>query len=443
MVFEKNEYINSEFRNMQLTDSIVNDMLSKVSFKKLSPEEETIYIKKAKLSYYEEADDDLKELYIKYYGDVFPLFKEKYNSATLEEKENILKLAIEESRGYRDEFIINNLRLPLFIARKKASSYELENLWHEGIIGMFKALERFDVESGNKFSTYASWWINESINRYIYSKVPAVRIPTYLRQELHNLSKVKYDLAQKLGRIPTDDDYIGELNISKEKLKKLFELREMLYNYSLDVPTKDDVDKIENTLSSDFDLEITVEDSIIKEKLKKIISSIDLSYKEVMVLYLRYGFIGEKVYTLAEIGEVFGVTRERVRQIENKALDKIRNDKRITGLFFTDILDDDIISCGEVPENREIVKPKSELLIREILLQKNLSGFDLITQIILYFHYGLADIFIPIKEIANILNLTSEQLNRYEKEAFKKIRVSLQELQVVNEKSKKITKGLK
>ena len=432
------EYIFTN-NGMQFTDNLINDLLSSVSFKRLSLEEEMIYIKKSKLSYYYDVDDDLKRLYIKYYGDVFPLFKEKYDSARAEEKEDILKSAIEESYGYRNQFIINNLRLPLFIARKKKSKYELDNLWHEGIIGMFKALELFDVESGNRFSTYASWWITEYINKYIYSKLPPVRIPTYLRQEIHNISKLKYDLVQKLGRIPTDDDYIAELNISKEKLKKLFKLHELLYNYSLDEPYKYEEETIENSLPSEFDLEQTVEDSIIKEKLKKIVSNIDLSYKERIILYLRYGFIGGKVHTLMEIGEVFGVTRERVRQIENKALNKIRNDKRITGLLSTDILDDDdTISCVEVPENKELTNSKSDLLIKEILLQKDLSGFDLTTQIILYFHYGLADVFIPVKEIANTLNLTSEQLNRYEKEAFKKIRVSLQEIQVVNEKSKKL-----
>ncbi len=231
----------------------------------------------------------------------------------------------------KENLIESNLRLVIKLAQKYTNrGLHLLDLIQEGNIGLIKAVERFEYERGNKFSTYASWWIKQSINRAIADQSRTIRIPVHLTEALDRFIKTQQSLSQTLEREPFLDEIADEMNLSMSKVAKLQRLSMLALNpISLETPIGDNEESslgefIEGGEKMDLVHEMSRKEQF--QKVRKVLST--LSPREEKIIRMRFG-IGEKSeYTLEEVGRNFGLTRERIRQIEKEALKKLRQPNR-------------------------------------------------------------------------------------------------------------------
>ena len=262
---------------------------------------------------------DSVQMYLREIGQ-YPLLR-------AEEEVDLAKKILESDEAARQKLILSNLRLVVSIAKKyigRSANLTLLDLIQEGNIGLSKAVEKFDYKRGYKFSTYATWWIRQAITRALADQARTIRIPVHMVETINKYQQVVRRLVQDLGREPLPEEVAMEMGMDIDKIRHIIKISQD--TIPLETPVGDDD---EDSMLADF---IPDEDSIspavsaarriLKDHLMEIIN--DLTPREQKILEMRFGLNDGVMHTLEEVGKVFVVTRERIRQIEAKSLEKIR-----------------------------------------------------------------------------------------------------------------------
>lgn len=273
--------------------------------------------------------DDSVKMYLKDIGRV-PLLSPQ-------EEIDIAQRMAEGDEEAKKELINANLRLVVNIAKRYVGrGMQFLDLIQEGNLGLMKAVEKFDYTRGYKFSTYATWWIRQAITRSLADQARTIRIPVHMVETINRMTKISRMLLQKLGREPTQAEIAEAMGITESKVAEIQKIA--LDPVSLETPIGEEEDShlgdfIEDkTTASQLDI---AESKMLKEQIEEILGT--LAPRESAVLILRYGLRDNRPRTLEEVGKVFNVTRERIRQIEAKALRKLRHPNKIKK--FQDFLD--------------------------------------------------------------------------------------------------------
>ena len=264
--------------------------------------------------------DDPVRMYLKEIGQV------KLLSA--EEEVELAKRVAEGDQYAKNQLTEANLRLVVSIAKKYSGrGLHILDLIQEGNTGLIRAVDKFDWTKGNKFSTYATWWIRQAITRAIADQARTIRVPVHMVEVINKATRCNRKLVQELGREPTVEEIAKELNLPVEKIIEAN--RTAADTLSLDTPVGDEED---TSIGSFVEDERTpgpadaTSTALLAEALKEILDT--LTEREADVLKMRFGMYDGRTHTLEEVGQIFGVTRERIRQIENKAIRKLRHPSR-------------------------------------------------------------------------------------------------------------------
>ncbi len=236
--------------------------------------------------------------------------------------------AIQDGRSARDHLIKANTRLVVSIAKKyMARGVHFLDLIQEGNLGLMKAVEKFDYRRGFRFSTYATWWIRQTITRAIADQGRTIRVPVHMSDRIRRLYRVVRHLEQEYGRKPTLDEIAAEMQVEPRKVQWM--LKVSWQPLSLEHPVGDDEDsELGNFIENDSTPTPaqSAYDRLLQEKIEQLLST--LTPREARILRLRFGLHNGHSYTLEEVGKKFGLTRERIRQIEGRALRRLRHPSR-------------------------------------------------------------------------------------------------------------------
>lgn len=253
---------------------------------------------------------------------------------TLEEEHDLFLKVKDGDVSAKKKFIESNLRLVVSIAKKYLTSIigttmTLLDLIQEGNFGLMKAVDKFEIERNYKFSTYATWWIRQSITRAIADQSRTIRIPVHMQEDINKINRVERNLTIELGREPTIEEISEKTGIKVDKIYEILITSNANDFVHLDATVADDTDATISEVISDSDDILPENEAVNSElrvKMEEVIKS--LNWREAEVIKRRFGFADGRTHTLEEVGQMFGVTRERVRQIENKAIRKLRSPSR-------------------------------------------------------------------------------------------------------------------
>ena len=264
--------------------------------------------------------DDPVRMYLKEIGQVKLL--------TADEEIELAKRVSEGDKAAKDRLTEANLRLVVSIAKKYSGrGLHILDLIQEGNTGLIRAVDKFDYTKGNKFSTYATWWIRQAITRAIADQARTIRVPVHMVEVINKATRCNRKLVQELGREPTLEEIAAELNLPIEKIIEAN--RTAADTLSLDMPVGDEEDTTIGSFVEDDNTPGPADatsNALLAEALAEILGT--LTEREADVLKMRFGMYDGRTHTLEEVGQIFGVTRERIRQIENKAIRKLRHPSR-------------------------------------------------------------------------------------------------------------------
>ena len=264
--------------------------------------------------------DDPVRMYLKEIGQVRLL--------SADEEIELARRVSEGDKAAKDKLTEANLRLVVSIAKKYSGrGLHILDLIQEGNTGLIRAVDKFDYTKGNKFSTYATWWIRQAITRAIADQARTIRVPVHMVEVINKATRCNRKLVQELGREPTLEEIAAELNLPIEKIIEAN--RTAADTLSLDMPVGDEEDTTIGSFVEDDNTPSPADatsNTLLAEALTEILGT--LTDREADVLRMRFGMYDGRTHTLEEVGQIFGVTRERIRQIENKAIRKLRHPSR-------------------------------------------------------------------------------------------------------------------
>jgi RNA polymerase primary sigma factor len=241
---------------------------------------------------------------------------------------NRLKGEVEDGKLARDHLIRANTRLVVSIAKRyMGRGVQFLDLIQEGNLGLMKAVEKFDYKRGYRFSTYATWWIRQTITRAIADQGRTIRVPVHMSDRIRHLYKTVRQLEQEFGRKPTPEEIATEMNLEPRKVQWM--LKVSWRPLSLERPVGEEEDSELGSFIEDESTPTPTQSAyqnLLREKVEEVLST--LTPREARILRLRFGLQNGRQYTLEEVGQKFGLTRERIRQIEGKALRRLRHPRR-------------------------------------------------------------------------------------------------------------------
>ncbi len=264
--------------------------------------------------------DDPVRMYLKEIG--------KIKLLSAEEELAVAKRMAEGDPDARREMSEANLRLVVSIAKRYVGrGMQLLDLIQEGNLGLMKAVEKFDYSKGYKFSTYATWWIRQSITRAIADQARTIRIPVHMVETINRVLRTSHSMVQTLGREPTTEEIAQELHLEVSKVEEILKIAQE--PVSLETPIGEEEDSHLGDFIQDDEASQPSEEAsytLLREQLEEVLAT--LTPREEQVVRMRFGLLDGKPHTLEEVGKEFDVTRERIRQIESKALRKLRHPSR-------------------------------------------------------------------------------------------------------------------
>ena len=273
--------------------------------------------------YFDDVSDDSVRLYLREIGQI-PLLNAEQELA-------LAQKVVAGDKKAKDKMAESNMRLVVSIAKRYSGrGLDLLDLIQEGNTGLLRAVEKFDPDKGFKFSTYATWWIRQAITRAIADQARTIRIPVHMVETINKLLRTQRRMTQDLNREPTIEELAKELEMEPDKVEYVIKIKQDIQSLDAGVG-RDGDDGDESTLGEFIEDEdsATPEESaanqLLKEQVQSVLSS--LSDREQKIVRMRFGLDNGKSHTLEEVGQEFAVTRERIRQIEAKALAKLRKHK--------------------------------------------------------------------------------------------------------------------
>ena len=278
-------------------------------------------------SYLDDVSDDSVRMYLREIGKI-PLL-------TQEEELKLAKQVVKGNKKAKDKMAEANMRLVVSIAKRYGGrGLDFLDLIQEGNTGLLRAVEKFDPDRGFKFSTYATWWIRQAITRAIADQARTIRIPVHMVETINKLLRIQRRMTQELNREPTIDELAKEMDETPEKIKYVMKIKQDISSLDATIGRDgEDEDSVLGNFIEDESAERPEEAAstqLLKEQIFEVLEN--LSDREQKILRMRFGLDGGQSHTLEEVGQEFDVTRERIRQIEAKAVNKLRKHKDVKKL---------------------------------------------------------------------------------------------------------------